>query len=505
MALVQKQDSNFTGLSYAVEESLGVLPAVPVWVPLEPNSYDDFGGELETVARNPINPSRQRKKGVVVDLNASGGFEQDLTQENMQAPLESFMFAKMRRKGFALVTSLVAGVFNVTPGAGSDYRVGDILFAKDFAKTTTNRTHMVTASTANSVTVPGGSGLADTTGRISRVGFQFSPDDAEIDTSGLWPALVSSSKDMTQFGVIPGEWIFIGGDISDEQFATANNNGYACVLTVSANRIEFYKTQFPMSTDDGADKALRVYFGSVLKNEVGTNIVRTTLQLERTLGAPDTAQPLQVQSEYLVGCVANELEMQINTADKITANLGFIAIDNEQRTGAEGIKGGTRAVIRESDAFNTSTDVTRINLSAYSVGNASPLPLFAHAQELSISINNNATPNKAIGKLGSFEVTAGTFEVSASLDVYFANIEAVKLVRENADTTIDFHLSRANSGISVDMPMITLGDGRLNVEQDEAITLPLTADAATGAKFHPNLDHTLLFVFFDFLPSLAAA
>ena len=80
MALLDKIDSNLTGLRFAEESSIGVLdqelavPANTDWVPLEPNTYADFGGSITTIARNPINPSRQRKKGVTTDKDSTGAF-----------------------------------------------------------------------------------------------------------------------------------------------------------------------------------------------------------------------------------------------------------------------------------------------------------------------------------------------------------------------------------------------------------------------------------------------
>ena len=68
MTILQKIDSNVTGLRFAEEVSIGVLaqeeaaPSNTDWTPLEPNTYADFGGQISTVARNPINPSRQRRR-----------------------------------------------------------------------------------------------------------------------------------------------------------------------------------------------------------------------------------------------------------------------------------------------------------------------------------------------------------------------------------------------------------------------------------------------------------
>ena len=62
---------------------------------------------------------------------------------------------------------------------------------------------------------------------------------------------------------------------------------------------------------------------------------------------------------------------------------------------------------------------------------------------------------------------------------------------------------KENQGISIDIPLIALGDGRPNVTQNEPINAPLDSQAASGSKVSADLNHTLLFVFWDYLPNLA--
>jgi len=505
-----KIDSNVTGLRFAEESSIKTLPASPVFYPLEPNGYNDFGGQLTLLARNPINPSRQRKKGVITDLDASGGFGQDLTQNNLTRMLQGFLFADIREKATNIPMNGTAQTFSgVTQSdktytlgggtVGSLFTAGDLAFASGFAQTANNGLKTVASSSATTVVVD--ESLADetpaATAKLAKVGVVLDSATADVVVSGSWPKLsrASGTVDWTSFGLIPGEWVFIGGDAAGTKFTNAANNGFARVRSVTSSAIEFDKTSATMVAETGTGLTIQLFFGNVIKNEKDPDkIKRRSYHLERTLGADDNG----TMSEYLKGAVPNEFSLQVKQADKVTADLSYVALDNEQRTGTQGLISGTRPDIVDAPAFNTSSDFSRIKMHQITDGNTNPSPLFAFLTELTLTIQNNITPNKAIAVLGAFDVSAGTFTVTGNVTAYFADVAAVQAVRDNADVTMDFALVKNNAGLVFDVPLIGLGDGRLKVEQDNPITLPLQTDAAEGAQ-----GHTLLINEFPYLPDAA--
>lgn len=504
--MANKQDSNLTGLRFAEEASLKVLPGSPVWYPLEPNSYSNFGGQISTVARNPINASRQRRKGVTTDLDASGGFNQDLTFNNMTRILQGFFFADIEEKFTNLhmngtqhpVTAVAATGKTYTAAAGMAGTVdGDLVLASGFAIAANNGIkHSDGASTGTVLTVL--ETIADetpaATAKLKRVGFELGSGTSAIALNGALVQLTDSATDFTTLGLAAGEWVFVGGDVSTTAFAV-NGSGFARISRIAAGFLEFDKVSFTPSAETGTAKTIQLYFGDVIKNQPNpTNIKRRTYQIERQLGTDVDG----TMSEYLVGAVANELKINISQADKVTMDLSFVAVDNEQRTGATGVKAGSRPTLNSTDAYNTSSDFSRIKLA--SVGsNASVAPLFAFATTMTIDLKNNVTANKAVGVLGAFDTTAGTFEVDGSITAYFADIAGVQAVRNNADITLDVVLVKQNAGLLLDIPLLALGNGRLDVKQDQAITLPLDTNAAQS-----TFGWTLLFQSFEYLPAVAA-
>jgi hypothetical protein len=621
----QKIDSNVTGLRYQEEECIGEPNTANPWVPMEPNSYDNFGGEFTTVARNPINASRQRQKGVLVDLDAAGGLQSDLTQDNLQDILQGFFFADLRRKadvGFDrqprragnfgqyedyLITDIDTTADTITVDSrvavsaavvvgGTGYAVGDVVQVTD-ANATVNARFIVTGVTGGVVdtvalvltgftgglegrthtdtgvgaatTVISGSGDAAltltltygngitwqagnllwlagnndaandglksvasvsdneittnenlvtdatpaATATMSTVGVQATGGDLDVDAAGVLPALTSTTLNFMTLGLIPGEWIFIGGDLAAEAFTNVDglgnevNNGLVRIFSIAANRLEFDKTTYTMTTEASTTETVRLWFGRVLKNEADPTLQsRRTYQLERTLGTPDVTLPNEIQAEYLTGWTPNEITFNFATADKITVDLSGIATDVDTVDGPTPLKAGSRPDLVSGDAFNTSNDIARLKLSVLdrTLG-SSPSALFAFLTEFTVNINNNISPNKAISVLGAFDVTAGQFNVEGAMTAYFANIAAVSSIRNNDDITLDFAMVKGATGQKVgvlgDIPLITLGDGRLNVEQDSAITLPLNIPAGADRVFN----HTALMVFFDHLPNRADA
>lgn len=501
-----KVDSNITGLRYAEEVSLKTLDVTPVWYPLEPNSYKDFGGQISTVARSPINPSRQRKKGTTTDLEASGGFQQDLTQNNTTRILQGVLFADAREKKTTKPLNAAAIVMTAVDGnaetysaaAGLDtFLVGHLVKASGFGVNANNGLKKLSAVAAGLLTTTGldAEAAPPAGAKVEAVGYEFADGTLDVVMVGGLPRLTRASGvvDFTTLGLVAGEWIYVGGDAAGTKFT--NNQGFARVNAVAVTYIELDKTDFAPQAEVGTGKTVRIFFGSVIKNESDPTLIkRRTYQLERTLGKDADG----TMSEYLVGAVANEMTLNVAQADKVTVDVSFVAVDNEQRTGLVGVKTGTRPSIVEADAFNTSSDFSRIKLAKVDPTTANPQSLFAFATELSLTVNNNVSPNKAIGTLGAFDTTAGLFEVSGKITAYFADVAAVQAVRDNADVTIDVAMVKDNAGFVFDIPLMTLGDGRLAVEQDQAIKLPLEMNAAES-KF----GHSLLINVFPYLPDAA--
>lgn len=525
-----KIDSNIVGLSFAEESCIGKLPdavvdsgdeAGGVWRPLDPNEFDDFGGEVTTIARNPINASRQRKKGVVTDLEASGGFNQDITQNNLTRLMQGFFFADARERvstapingkaaSTIVLTNVVASgsVINVGSGDGASFKVGDILKLSGMVNAGNNRTDIVITGIASDALSVSGTLIDETATAASKleiIGYQFPDAGAGIVFGGDERlTLTRATGSFVADGFNVGEWIFIGGDDTanggNDNFRFDNNApGYARIEAVAATSLTLKEPTWTPVTEAGeAGETIQIYFGTFIRNENDSSLIkRRSYQLERTLGQDENG----VQSEYLVGAVANEFSLNITSAEKMTADLSFMALDNELRDGTTGVKPGDRTnKLLAEDAFNTSSDVYQLRLFIHDPLKATPKSLYAKVMEASVTINNNASGLKAIGTLGSFDINVGDFEAGGELEAYFSTVAAVSAVKNNADVGFNVISTKDNAGFVFDIPLLSLGGGRVEVEKDEPIKLPVENSGAENA-----MGYTMGATYFSYLPTVAMA
>lgn len=507
-----KIDSNVTGLAYAVEECLKVLPATPKFYALEPNSYSDFGGTVNTVARSPIDPSRQNKKGSVVGLEASGGFNTDLTRSNINHLMKGFCFndytlpftnVDSNDEVFNVCTGIDdSGVFNFAGnfvGMGQVH-VGSLVYIEKSFHDSNNGLKVVVAVTSNSFTVDGAT-TAESNSAIefTVVGHEFASGDVSISVVG-GVAHLQHATSFAPSGTFPklnilataGSWFFAEGfEQGDFYFKTGD--------TLNEDAVIIDEATIPL-VSGGSSSAIRIYAGGIITNTTAGSVpVRTTYTLERRLGEGANGP----QAEYLTGAVANELNISIPQEDKITADISFVACDNTYRSGDVGDEAignqGNTIPAKGEDAFNTSSDVYRIKMSIG--GNQTNKDaLFGYVSEASISISNGITPLKAVGVLGAFDTSSGNFTVGGNVTAYFTDTASVKAVRNNADVGLNIILARDNYGAIFDVPLVSLGGGRLNVEKDAPITVPLEASGAQN-----KYGYTLSYTVFKYLPDVAMA
>lgn len=505
MRPVESISSNSTGL-FAVEEVIpGVTPANPVWVEKEPNSYSNFGAEIKTVQRTPINANRRNKKGTVVGYTAGASYETDLTATNMREDAQAFFFSDARRKSAIVATAVDADGFAVAAG-GAAYVEGSIVVATGSSIDANNGMHIVgPASDADTVDV---AGLTAATGQaigLIRAGQQFAAGDVAVNVSGPLPALTSTAFDFTTLGLIPGEIVYLGGDDAATTFG-ADAMGWCRVKSVAAHSLVFDKTDFQFKANAGAGKTIQLFFGTVVRDEDAALQKMRTFSIMRKIGAPDLDAPNAVQAEVVTRCVANELKITVPEEDKVTCSLAFMGADSNYYDDVDtDLPGSSYINVVEADAINSTGDMKRARMVVYpnNHDNAAPQPIVAMFNSFDLTFNNQIKENKAVTRMGTFVLSPGNFAVSGSFTGYFTTLEAMRSIRNNADVSFMFAAWKANKGVALDIPMITLASKGLDVKQNEPVMIPIDSDASTGRKYDDAMAHTALMVFYDYLPNVA--
>jgi len=506
MALApEKQSANQATIFKAREETIQTISATAAFETREPNSFSDFGGELTMVARRPFSQTRQRRKGSSVDLDVAAGWNEDFTASNMQSVFDGFMFAAIRSKPVAAISAADSGTGVFTVDDSTGFVDGTLVLIKGLADAADNGLKRVTAAADGThftiADINSTEAGANATAEV--VGFEFDADDVSMALSTGGFRLISAAFDMTTFGLIPGEWVAIGGDEATSRMGGLQTlSGFARIAvdgltSAGDDTITFDKSTFTPANNDGGGDTLRIFFGNVIRNEDDPdNIVKLTDTIERPLGRDADGR----MSEVMFGATPNEITWNSPLANLVNVDVAYVCMTKARRPGSEGLLAGsgttTLSPAPGEDGWNTSRNLYRARMSIVDPTTLNPTPLFGKVTEWSMTITNNVSPDKAQGVYGAFDTTEGMFEVDAEFTTYFRDHAAGDAIDNDADVTFDAIYSKRNVAFIMDLPLVGTGGGRPEVEQDQAIMLPIT-NAAAESPF----GHTLLVNWLPYIPS----
>lgn len=493
--------TNPFSLIYAEESVLGLLPGesgqpgTPTWKQTEPNSVGAFGADLTTVARRPISKNRQRRKGTTVDLASGPEYEGDATMEALRDFAKGFMLAnylypysgattrQAPLKSGALFNNLAAD--NDPPPAGTDsgynhdaittaMTAGRLIYVRGFSNAINNGLKVVkTGSTTTATLIETDVLIDETPGNTANAslelcGVRGGTGDIQVNASGH---LTSTVLDFTTLGLSVGQVIHVGGDLTANRFAVAANFGFARIKAIAANLLTLDKRATTFTTDNGSGKQIYLFFGPWLRNVAvdAADYKETTYQFEGAYANLQNPGPGDMY-EYAKGNYANEMSFSLPIANKATVGFKFVGTDTDIPTVTRKTNAATPAQPVMTSPFNTTSDIFRLR-----VTETDETGLTTDFKAATVTLKNNATPEKVLGVLGAKYINVGIFEVDIESTVVFTNANVISAIRQNRTVTMDFALRNADGAVFVDLPSVTLGGGKRDFPLDQSITATFKA------------------------------
>jgi len=513
---VRKISSDCTSLSFSVEESITKLPASPVWTRLSPTSYTgDFGATPEFMVDEPIGSGRASKKGIVVKKTVGAGFESSLRQDWLQPFLPGFFFNKALETGntntfnlpddgseATLTAATATGYSGTNFTAENGWASGAIIYVQGFENDANNGRKVPSAIANAALTVAdtvAETPAADEHPFIEVCGVVDATAPGLTEEGSLIRINSTPLKEGGGFELKPGMWIHVGGDGDGTNYAGSINRGWARVRRVSSDGIDCDLTTFTPTPDSGRAGVefylpTRVFRDNIMCDDS----LRTTYQLERRLGKKDTDDAHE-QSQLVTGAVANQLDISIPTGDKVMSTLTFVAAESFRYQGdTEPKSGADRHPIDEEPMFNTSSDLKYAALYRHGGTSTVKSRVFGALTEGTFTINNNCTPIEVLGTFGAFDINTGKLDITGEMTALFNDVAALDLAEEGLDAGMYFIFGRANAGMIIDIPLMTVQTSPLAVAVNEPVTISLTNSAnESKMKFAASVQ------MFDYLPTTA--
>lgn len=495
--------TNQTSVSFAIEETLGVLPGTPTWKLLEPNDVTQYGPTISKVARDPISKLRQRRKGTTTDLDSGVELEHDLTREVYKDFIEGLLFAtaiypdsQPPVQSGALFDDLAAVA--ATPGyshsaLSAALIQGRLVMLRGFDLAVNNGLKEVAAaSTTTSTIIVSGAQVDETPGNVDNAtmtmaGVRAGSGDLVLTVTGVVGTISSTVLDFTTLGLNVGQVIHVGGLLAANQYATAGPF-FARITAIAANLLTLDKLDPGVVTDAGVGIPIDLLYGAFIRNVAtdDTGFLERSYQFE--LALPNLQDPGPGDEFYYSeGNEANTATFNLPLTDKATITFGFVGTDTPVPVTARKTNAATPVEPVETAAMNTSADIARIRLQE-----VDETGLTSCFKNLSAGIDNQVTGEKCLGNLGAIFLNQGNLLVDVEADLLLTNSKVIAAIRDNDTLTMDWIIKNEDGAIAVDLPSLTLNGGDMDLVRNESVNISTTAEAFLDPVFGYSMATSLI-------------
>jgi len=474
-------DSNRVRLCSVREDTFGVTPDTPRMRTARMTG-EGLQYQPQFVTSNELRSDRMNADPTKINETNQGPVNQELSYPVDRSPLSDWLASLMfndwvntpSRDNDGTADSVITGVAAtggiITVTNGPAFVAGHLIRNSGFGVAGNNGLFKLTTGSA---TVPavGDTILTDeaappANARVKVVGLEGAAGDIETLADGL----KSTALDFTLFGLVPGQWVKVGGTGSTFRFATAACNGYARISgPVTAHKIPLDNLPTGWGVDDGSGKKIRVFYGDQIRN--GTTRISNTLER----GFLGQAVPTYIAQR---GMVVGQGDFNWTTEQIATLVLTFNGLSGSQ---------GTAPLDASPDPATTNgvmsanVNVGRIAESGVAVSS----PNYIRAATL--SINNNLRMISAVGNVGAVDIGAGECAATGQLETYFGDNSLLAKLINGTVGNFNIRTSKNNQSFIVALPRVTFTDGSPSAGgKNQDVTLPLnyqaSLDTVTGAQ-----------------------
>lgn len=363
-----------------------------------------------------------------------------------------------------------ANTYAVASG-GAAVKLGHLVRATGFAQNANNQIFRAASSTGTTIVGTSLGLVAETApaanARLKVVGFAGVSGDITAAAGGL----ASTTLDFTTLGIVPGQWLKIGGTAAGDKFATAANNDWVRVSgTVTANSIPLDNLPSGWGVDSGTGKTIKVWFGDQIRN--GTT--RYSMSIER--GFLGQATPTYIVAR---GAVVQSMDINVQAEQIVNCSASVLALTSAQGTVAYGT---TYDAATTAQVMSGSVNVGRIAESGAVI--ASP----NWAKSVSFKVDNGLRPYTAVDAVGAVDIQPGEFNITGQLSTYFGSNALLTKLLAGTVGAVNSRLQKNSQAIVFQVPRATFTDGAPNAAQknsDVMLDLQFTSsiDSTTGAEF----------------------